>query len=66
MERPAPLPASAFAHFAEITTRWSDNDIYGHINNVVYYEFFDTIVNNYLIAQGVQPASASSGSGSDS
>jgi acyl-CoA thioester hydrolase len=53
MERPAPLPASAFAHFAEITTRWSDNDIYGHINNVVYYEFFDTVVNNYLIAQGV-------------
>jgi acyl-CoA thioester hydrolase len=53
MDRPQPLPASAFAHFAEITTRWSDNDIYGHINNVVYYEFFDTVVNNYLIAQGV-------------
>ena len=52
MDRPTPLPASVFAHFAEITTRWSDNDIYGHINNVVYYEFFDTVVNNYLIAQG--------------
>jgi acyl-CoA thioester hydrolase len=53
MDKPKPLPASAFAHFAEIPTRWSDNDIYGHINNVVYYEFFDTAVNSYLIAQGV-------------
>jgi acyl-CoA thioester hydrolase len=53
MERPLPLPASAFAHFAAITTRWIDNDVYGHINNVVYYEYFDTAVNAYLIAQGV-------------
>jgi acyl-CoA thioester hydrolase len=52
MDRPTPLPASAFAHFAGITTRWIDNDVYGHINNVVYYEFFDTVVNGYLIAQG--------------
>jgi acyl-CoA thioester hydrolase len=52
MDRPTPLPASAFAHFAAVTTRWRDNDIYGHVNNVVYYEFFDTVVNNYLIAQG--------------
>ena len=53
MDRPAPLPASAFAHFTGITTRWIDNDAYGHINNVVYYEYFDTVVNAYLIAQGV-------------
>src|SRR5450432_3122860 len=53
MERPAPLKASDFVHFADIPTRWSDNDIYGHVNNVVYYEFFDTAVNSYLIAQGV-------------
>lgn len=53
MDRPSPLPASAFAHFADITTRWIDNDAYGHINNVVYYEFFDTVVNGYLLAQGV-------------
>jgi acyl-CoA thioester hydrolase len=53
MERPSPLPGSAFAHFAGITTRWIDNDAYGHINNVVYYEFFDTVVNGYLLAQGV-------------
>jgi acyl-CoA thioester hydrolase len=53
MDRPTPLPASAFAHFAAITTRWIDNDVYGHINNVVYYEYFDTAVNAYLIEQGV-------------
>jgi acyl-CoA thioester hydrolase len=53
MDRPTSLPASAFAHFADITTRWIDNDAYGHINNVVYYEFFDTVVNGYLLAQGV-------------
>ena len=41
-----------YKHFQPITTRWHDNDIYGHVNNVVYYEFFDTAVNNYLIQQG--------------
>ena len=51
-DRPTPLPAAAFAHFAGITTRWMDNDVYGHINNVVYYSFFDTVVNGYLVAQG--------------
>ena len=35
-----------------ITTRWEDNDIYGHINNVVYYSYFDTAANQYLIEQG--------------
>jgi acyl-CoA thioester hydrolase len=52
MEKPSPLKAADFAHFSDITTRWIDNDVYGHINNVVYYEFFDTVVNGYLIAQG--------------
>jgi acyl-CoA thioester hydrolase len=52
MEKPSPLTAADFAHFSDITTRWIDNDVYGHINNVVYYEFFDTVVNGYLIAQG--------------
>ncbi|MFT3802917.1 MAG: thioesterase family protein [Burkholderiaceae bacterium] len=37
---------------SEVTTRWSDNDIYGHVNNVVYYSYFDTVVNRYLIEQG--------------
>ncbi|MBU3719807.1 MAG: acyl-CoA thioesterase [Burkholderiaceae bacterium] len=36
-----------------VSTRWSDNDVYGHVNNVVYYSYFDTAVNEYLIAQGV-------------
>lgn len=36
-----------------ITTRWHDNDVYGHVNNVVYYSWFDTTVNAYLIEQGV-------------
>ncbi len=41
-----------YQHFQPITTRWHDNDIYGHVNNVVYYGFFDTAVNNYLIRHG--------------
>jgi acyl-CoA thioester hydrolase len=52
MEKPSPLTIADFAYFSDITTRWIDNDVYGHINNVVYYEFFDTAVNGYLIAQG--------------
>ncbi|WP_213878285.1 thioesterase family protein [Pseudomonas sp. dw_358] len=43
---------SHFSHFQPITTRWHDNDLYGHINNVTYYSFFDTAVNTYLIEQG--------------
>ncbi|MEY2843684.1 MAG: hypothetical protein RI920_1721 [Pseudomonadota bacterium] len=53
MERPQPLPRSAYARFATISTRWMDNDIYGHVNNVVYYSYFDTAVNQYLIEAGV-------------
>ena len=41
-----------FRHFHPITTRWADNDAYGHVNNVVYYQWFDTIVNEFLIANG--------------
>jgi len=51
-ERPRPLPRSAFRRFVPLTTRWLDNDVYGHINNVVYYEFFDTAVNAVLIEAG--------------
>lgn len=36
-----------------IATRWKDNDVYGHVNNVIYYSYFDTVVNGYLIDQGV-------------
>lgn len=42
-----------FAQLRTITTRWMDNDVYGHINNVVYYSFFDTAVNSALIDGGV-------------
>ena len=52
MKRPEAEPRSAFAHFEPLTTRWMDNDIYGHLNNVVYLSLFDTAVNQYLIAAG--------------
>lgn len=42
-----------FRHFMTIPTRWIDNDQYGHVNNVVYYSYFDTAVNQFLIEQGV-------------
>lgn len=41
-----------YPHFLTITTRWMDNDLYGHVNNVVYYSFFDTVINQYLIRSG--------------
>ena len=43
---------AAFPHFLTIPTRWMDNDVYGHVNNVTYYSYFDTVVNCYLIAAG--------------
>ncbi|MCW5658827.1 MAG: acyl-CoA thioesterase [Burkholderiaceae bacterium] len=51
-ERPTVEPRHAYPFFTRITTRWMDNDVYGHINNVVYYSFFDTAVNSYLIERG--------------
>jgi len=50
--RPSPQPRDAYRHFCPITTRWMDNDAYRHVNNVVYYSFFDTAVNRYLIEAG--------------
>lgn len=50
--RPRPDSRAAYAWFCGITTRWMDNDAYRHVNNVVYYSFFDTAVNRYLIEQG--------------
>ncbi len=44
---------SDYRHFHTITTRWMDNDTYGHVNNVIYYSWFDTAVNQFLIANGV-------------
>ncbi|MEM9458119.1 MAG: thioesterase family protein [Myxococcota bacterium] len=40
---------SEFCHFLSIPTRWMDNDVYGHVNNVVYYSYFDTVVNEHLV-----------------
>jgi acyl-CoA thioester hydrolase len=52
-ERPQPSPRSAYKAFRALTTRWMDNDPYGHMNNVVHYSLFDTAVNGWLIDQGV-------------
>lgn len=52
MSRPQPEERSAFNLFYPLSTRWSDNDIYGHANNVVYYAWFDTVVNQFLIEHG--------------
>ena len=49
---PTSLVRADFPHFLAIPTRWADNDIYGHVNNVVYYAYFDTVINEYLIRQG--------------
>jgi len=51
--KPQPEPRSAYRAFRSIGTRWMDNDAYGHVNNVVYYSWFDTAVNAHLIEQGV-------------
>ena len=53
MTRPRPNSRDAYRHFITITTRWMDNDVYRHVNNVVYYSFFDTAVNEYMMRQGV-------------
>jgi len=47
-----PETRARYPHFASIPTRWMDNDAYGHVNNVVYYAYFDTVINRYLIAHG--------------
>lgn len=57
--RPQPPTRDAYAHFTRIGTRWSDNDAYRHVNNVVYYGFFDTAVNQRLIEAGALDLEAS-------
>jgi acyl-CoA thioester hydrolase len=51
--RPERLARDAFRLFRPIPTRWADNDVYGHVNNVAYYAFFDTAVNGWLIERGL-------------
>jgi acyl-CoA thioester hydrolase len=52
LDRPQPLPRAAYRRFVPLPTRWLDNDVYGHLNNVVYYGLFDTAVNGILIEAG--------------
>jgi acyl-CoA thioester hydrolase len=48
-ERPSP---GEYAHRRAISTRWKDNDVYGHVNNVEYYSYFDTVINAWLVEEG--------------
>jgi acyl-CoA thioester hydrolase len=50
--REPPPGRDRYGFFAHIATRWMDNDVYGHVNNTVYYAFFDTVINRYLIEEG--------------
>ena len=52
MSEIAKIQREDFNHWLIIPTRWMDNDVYGHVNNVQYYSFFDTVINEYLILEG--------------
>jgi acyl-CoA thioester hydrolase len=55
-----PTTRGDYPHHLDIPTRWADNDQYGHVNNVAFYGFFDTVVNDWLIKSGVlDPATSS-------
>ena len=53
MTRQAPAARGTYAHFLALETRWMDNDVYGHVNNVHYYSYFDTAVNGWLVEHGL-------------
>ena len=57
--RPTPHARADYPHTLAIPTRWSDNDAYGHVNNAVYYFYFDTVVNTYLVERGALDIAAS-------
>jgi acyl-CoA thioester hydrolase len=52
MPAPTPHRRADYPHTLPIATRWMDNDVYGHVNNVVYYAYFDTVINRWLIDEG--------------
>ena len=52
MKENKPRQRADYQYFDQVETRWNDNDIYGHMNNVVYYEMFDSVINRYLITEG--------------
>ena len=53
MPKPAPGIRADYATFLPITTRWMDNDVFGHVNNVTYYSYFDTAVCEFLVSRGI-------------
>lgn len=53
MSREEPAQRTEFEIWRRLTTRWADNDVYGHVNNTVFYEWFDTAVNAWLIDEGM-------------
>ncbi|HVH37632.1 MAG TPA: thioesterase family protein [Sphingomicrobium sp.] len=53
MSRPEPPRRSNFRNWRSLTTRWADNDAYGHVNNTIYYEWFDSAVNAWMVEQGM-------------
>ncbi|WP_299358886.1 thioesterase family protein [uncultured Paracoccus sp.] len=53
MTRPQPSPRAEFPHFRPVQLRWNDNDPYGHMNNAVHYQLFDSAVNDWLIDNGM-------------
>jgi acyl-CoA thioester hydrolase len=59
MSRPALRPRAAYKHWHRITIQWNDNDVYGHVNNAVYYGWFDSAVNGFLIGHGLLDISRS-------
>jgi acyl-CoA thioester hydrolase len=61
--RAPPGTRADYVHFSPHTTRWSDNDVYGHLNNVVHYKLFDTTVNEWLIRNGLLDTKNSSAIG---
>ncbi|HUQ00066.1 MAG TPA: thioesterase family protein [Aeromicrobium sp.] len=53
MAETKPIPTIAdYPHVVDVTTRWNDNDPYGHVNNAIFYEYFDSVANAYLIEAG--------------
>ena len=52
MPSPTPHRRAEYPHCLPIATRWMDNDVYGHVNNVVYYAYFDTVINRWLVDEG--------------
>lgn len=53
MSRREPARRNEFTNWRTVTTRWADNDVYGHVNNTIYYEWFDSAVNAWMVEQGM-------------